>query len=262
MALPKISVITVSFNARECIGATVDSVLAQTYPGVEYIVIDGGSTDGTAELVSAYGDRIAHFVSERDGGIYFGMNKGIDAATGDFAIFMNSGDVFADERVLEDVAAFLEAHPEAQAVYGNSLNVYEYGSYLVKPAAVLGKSMGLCHQATFVALDLLRGHKFDTQYRYAADFEQLSALHEGGAEFVYFDRTVARVEMRGGATFSHFEESAEEMYGILAARGADVARVRRSQLRRKRLIHCFKTRFPRFLTTPILRLLAKVYKPL
>ena len=149
----KLSVITVSFNARDVIRQTLASVTGQTYSDLEYIVIDGGSTDGTQAVIGEYTARIARFVSEPDGGIYFGMNKGIAAATGDFVLFLNAGDRFADERVLEDVAAFIGAHPGADAVFGDSEQVLEYGSYRIKPAPDrLDRSMGIsptptCHSS-------------------------------------------------------------------------------------------------------------------
>ena len=182
----KLSVITVSFNARDVIRQTLASVTGQTYSDLEYIVIDGGSTDGTQAVIGEYTARIARFVSEPDGGIYFGMNKGIAAATGDFVLFLNAGDRFADERVLEDVAAFIGAHPEADAVFGDSEQVLEYGSYRIKPAPDrLDRSMGISHQAVFVRTDLLRAHPFDVRYRYAADYEQISSLYLDKKVFVY-----------------------------------------------------------------------------
>ena len=260
--LPKITVVTVSFNAADCIAATMESVVRQTYPALEYVVIDGASTDGTVEIVKKYADRVSHFVSERDGGIYYGMNKGIDAATGDYVIFMNCGDRFADDEVVGDVAAFIAANPGSDVVYGNSYKVYDYGTYLSKPSTILGTRMGLSHQTVFAKTSLLRGHKFDTRYRYAADFEQLSSLKNDGAAFVHFDRAIATEEMRSGTTVSNYDASAREMYAILEGRGVDVKKESRSQLRRKRIVYTFKKKCPKFISNPVLRLVAKVYKPL
>lgn len=259
----KISVVTVSFNARECIRKTMDSVLGQDFPGLEYIVIDGGSTDGTDKLIRGYSDRLAYWCSEKDGGIYQGMNKGIAAATGEYLIFMNADDVFADNRVLSDVAAFAEAHPEADVIYGDSEQVLEYGTFLVKPStAYIDNRMSISHQATFVRLSLLRSHPFDTRYRYAADFEQLSSLFLAGYRFEHVRRTVARVEMRGGTTQRHYIESAEEMYSIIEARGIDIKRERRRKIRHKKIIRAFREHVPEFITRPVFRIIARVYKVL
>ena len=262
-ATPRISVVTVSFNARDCIGATLRSVCGQDYPALDYIVIDGGSTDGTQEVIAPFRDRIAHYVSEPDGGIYFGMNKGIAAATGDFLLFLNAGDVFSDAQVLSDTAAFISAHPEADVIYGDSEQVLEYGSYRIKPQAPFaGNKIGVSHQATFVRTALLRLHPFDTRYRYAADSEQLSWFYLEGYPFVYFDRLIATVEMRDGATYRHFVESANELYDIIEARGIDVSRERKVQIRRKKFIRAVRNFLPPKLRNPLFRFLARHYKVL
>lgn len=100
----KISIITVAYNAADHIRSAIDAVLGQTYPDIEYIIVDGVSTDGTVDVVKSYGDRIAKFVSEPDKGIYDAMNKGIALATGDVVGILNADDFYTDDRVLERVA--------------------------------------------------------------------------------------------------------------------------------------------------------------
>lgn len=100
MDVPSISVITVSYNAVTSIEKTMLSVLNQIYDRVEYIIIDGGSVDGTLEVIQKYVDRLGYWVSEPDKGIYDAMNKGILNASGDWIIFMNCGDIFVDDNVL------------------------------------------------------------------------------------------------------------------------------------------------------------------
>ena len=263
MKCPKISIVTVSYNTSDCIEKTILSVISQTYPNVEYLIIDGGSTDGTQEIVGRYSDRIAYFVSEKDKGLYDGMNKGIAAATGDYLLFMNADDVFVNNEVVEKTAQFIEEHPDADVVYGNSEQVLEYGTYEVKPkVAYSNHKMAISHQATFVKLSLLRSHPFDLKYRYAADFEQLSSLYLDGYKFVYIDLLVARVEMTGGTTYNHYIDSANELYDIIESRGVDVARERRSMIMRKRMVRAFKQYLPKLITLPILRFLARHYKVL
>lgn len=259
----RITVVTVSFNARVVIGKTLASVAGQTYPGLDYVVIDGGSTDGTQDVIEPFRDRISHYVSERDGGIYFGMNKGIEAASGDWLLFMNAGDIFADERVLEDVAAFIGEHPEADVVYGDTLHIREYGTYPVQGNAErLTRAMSISHQATFVRTTLLKEHPFETRYRYAADYEQISSLYLEGRHFLHMDRTVAIVEKQDGTTYRHYLESVNELYDIIETRGADVARERKSQIRRKKILHTFRQLIPQKLRNPLFRFLAKHYKVL
>lgn len=258
-----LTIVTVSFNAREIIAKTLQSVLEQDCPGLEYIVIDGGSTDGTQAVIEPFRERIAHYVSETDGGIYFGMNKGIAAATGDYLLFLNAGDVFADPHVLSDVAGFLREHPEADVLYGDSEQVLEYGTYRIHPSVPFEDNrIRISHQASFVRTSLLRAHPFDTRYRYAADAEQLSWFYLEGYRFVFFDRVIARVDMQDGATYRHFVESANELYDIIEARGIDVSRERRSQIRRKKLIRAVRRLIPGWLRYPLFRWLAKHYKVL
>ena len=95
---PKISVVTVVYNDVDHIESTIKSVISQTYPHIEYIVIDGGSTDGTVDIIKKYKNSIAYFISEKDNGIYDAMNQGIEYANGKFVCFLNCGDFFADNK--------------------------------------------------------------------------------------------------------------------------------------------------------------------
>jgi len=113
----KISVVTITYNSAATVADTLQSVASQSYPEVEHIVVDGLSTDATAEIVRRQGSRVARFVSERDRGIYDAMNKGLALATGELVGFLNADDVYADERVLADIAQ--AASNGADAVYGD-----------------------------------------------------------------------------------------------------------------------------------------------
>lgn len=114
----KTSIITVCLNNRDTIGSAIESVLSQSHKDLEYIVIDGGSTDGTLQVVESYGNRISSLVSEPDSGIYDAMNKGIASATGEVVGILNADDCYADDRVLERVAYAL-ASSDADACYGD-----------------------------------------------------------------------------------------------------------------------------------------------
>jgi len=114
----KISVVTVVFNGARTIRETIESVLSQDYPDVEYIVVDGNSTDGTQGIIKLYSDRVSKFVSEKDRGIYDAMNKGIELATGDVVGLLNADDLFASRDVLSQVAAAFQDH-RVDAVYGD-----------------------------------------------------------------------------------------------------------------------------------------------
>lgn len=126
-----ISVVTVCYNAADTIEKTMLSVLNQTYHDIEYIIIDGGSTDGTVEIIRKYADRIAYWVSEPDKGIYDAMNKGIKVATGEWINFMNAGDEFVDANVL-DKLFFAKTVANVDVIYGNTLMKYTEGISFTK----------------------------------------------------------------------------------------------------------------------------------
>ena len=114
----KISIITVCKNAETTIEKTIQSVLSQSYKNIEYVVIDGASTDNTNALIKAYRNRISHYVSEIDHGIYNAMNKGIKFAKGDIVFFLNANDIFYDEFVLEKVASVF-SKADIELLYGD-----------------------------------------------------------------------------------------------------------------------------------------------
>lgn len=118
MTWPKISVIVPSFNQESFIEETLQSILSQEYPNLELIVIDGGSTDGSIDIIHCYADQIAYWVSEPDGGQTNGIIKGFEKATGDILCWLNSDDLH-EPQTLKTVATFFSEHPEARFVYGN-----------------------------------------------------------------------------------------------------------------------------------------------
>ena len=169
---PRISVVTVCYNAEKEIEKTMLSVLHQTYNNIEYIVIDGGSKDGTVEIINKYKDRLSYWVSEPDKGIYDAMNKGIASATGDWILFMNAGDAFYSEDALE---AFVpEIEEDTDIAYGNMmvlLEDYQY-KFINKNHDLKNlKSLSMLpHQATFTRLSYHKQHPFDISFVCAADY--------------------------------------------------------------------------------------------
>jgi glycosyltransferase involved in cell wall biosynthesis len=119
LSIMTISIITVAYNSSSTIKDTIDSVLNQSYPNIEYIIIDGNSTDNTPDIVKSYGNKIACFISEKDKGIYDAMNKGLQIATGDIIGILNSDDVYATTDVLEKVAGCFASNNEAEICYGD-----------------------------------------------------------------------------------------------------------------------------------------------
>lgn len=207
MNKPLITIITVCYNAAGSIRQTMESVLSQTWAGIEYLVIDGKSSDDTVQIVAAmqplFEARGIRFrcLSERDGGIYDAMNKGIGMACGDWINFMNAGDRFSSADVLERLfRADSETYPDV--IYGNTTLLLDFGKVRMRPKPLdcLKKKMVFCHQACFVRTGLMKSSLFDLRYRLAADYAFFYSYYVNRGEFRYFDMDIADFESEEGAS--------------------------------------------------------------
>lgn len=199
----KISVITVCYNAIQGIEKTISSVLSQTYPDIEYIVIDGGSVDGTLDVIKKYKEKLSYVISEPDNGIYDAMNKGIKVATGEWINFLNAGDNFYNIRSIEDV--FSRNIPaEIDVVYGYQVHSYTYGKYVRKqlPLSSIYKGMPFGHESSFVRTGVMKSIGFDTSYRIAADYHFFLNLYASGNKFLPVDAIVTDFESMDGISSS------------------------------------------------------------
>jgi len=170
----RISIITINYNNGDLLEATIKSVIEQTFPDYEYIVIDGGSADDSVSIIRKYSNHISYWVSEKDKGIYNAMNKGILKATGDYCLFLNSGDTFYENDTLKNAVERLDA----DFVCGNVLLVYPSGTALWKaPDAVdplfFIQRLSLCHQSLFIKTESLKQRSYDESLKIAADWEQV-----------------------------------------------------------------------------------------
>lgn len=176
---PKFSIITVTYNAGKVLEDTIQSVITQTYKNVEYIIVDGKSTDGTMDIVNRYREHIHNIVSEPDKGLYDAMNKGIDLATGDYLCFLNAGDELHEDDTLQLIVHSLNGEKELpDVIYGETAIVDEEGHFLrmrrlSTPEHLTWKSfqhgMLVCHQAFMPRRDL--AVKYNLKYRFSADFD-------------------------------------------------------------------------------------------
>lgn len=169
--LPLITVVTISYNAVQAIESTICSVINQKYLNIEYIVIDGGSTDGTIEILKKYDNKISHWISEKDSGIYHAMNKGIALAHGKWLNFMNSGDCFVNDEVLNSVFLNRE-YICSDVLYGNTIGKYSFGykNEMPESLVVMKRRLPFCHQSVFVKTKLLKETFFDVSYKIGADY--------------------------------------------------------------------------------------------
>lgn len=170
-----ISIITVSFNNKAGLEQTVKSVMSQTYkPYIEYIIIDGGSTDGSRDVLGQYSDSITYWVSEPDNGIYAAMNKGIAVAKGEYCLFLNSGDTFYCDDILEKVTPLLTT----DFVCGNAA-VVGSNSYTWTAPDIINdlfwlQRFSICHQSTFIRTALLKERPYNESLRIVGDYEQMA----------------------------------------------------------------------------------------
>lgn len=207
----KVSIVTVVYNDQKFIENAIESVFSQTFPNIEYIVIDGGSTDGTLDKIKKYSDRISKIVSEKDKGIYDAMNKGITLASGDIVGILNSDDIYAYDGVIDDVVkAFQDSNSDCS--YGDLAYVDQNITKTVRlwkscpyKENLFSKGWMPPHPTFFVRrsfYEKLGG--FDLRFSLAADFELLFRfLHKGGLRAEYIPRVLIKMRL-GGKTNKSF----------------------------------------------------------
>lgn len=195
--LPLVTIITVCYNAAETLEKTISSVINQTYSNIEYIIIDGGSTDGTIEIIKKHKEKIHYWISEPDNGVYDAMNKGIEFASGEWINYMNSGDSFCEETTIENI--FCQNDFNVDIIYGNTILLYSLGNYIHKGKRISPENyMPFGHQAAFTRRELLRKYRFDTKYKICADRSFYHTAYINNATYQYYDINIANYEAEEG----------------------------------------------------------------
>lgn len=199
--MTKISVVTVCFNAQDTIRETIDSVVSQEECHIEYLIQDGASTDETINIIKEYQDKYPiKLVSEKDAGLYDAMNRAVARATGEYVIFMNSGDVFCDKSVLKNIEPLLNS----DIVIGNVIRLNEKGQiregYAGKHTVfrLLLSGRMPCHQVMFSRRALLLGLPFDLSYSICADFDFTVRCVKRKSSIQYADIDISRVDCVNG----------------------------------------------------------------
>ena len=190
-----ISVVTVFYNAAAEIEETILSVINQTYNNIEYIIVDGASTDGTVDVIKKYENKITKWISEPDKGIYDAMNKAIDITTGEWINFMNAGDRFVDNKVVDDIVDGIQGGFDV--MFGNSLQSDNGIIRQRKGKINQGDFPTLGHQSTFVKTSLMKERHFNVEYKICADFDFLYNLYKQGHQFFYIDRDIDLYDVSG-----------------------------------------------------------------
>lgn len=200
----RITIITINYNNSNGLKQTIDSVINQTYQEKEYIIIDGGSIDGSKTLIEDNKQYIDYWVSEKDKGLYNAMNKGIQKSTGDYLIFMNSGDIFFNKNVLSEV--FHNKHYTSDILYGSTVYNYIQGGIVrhPRPLNIMNNELPFCHQSCFIKGDLMRKYYYDESYRFIADYAFFYKCYKEGKTFEQIPKIIAIYDTKGvSANKSH-----------------------------------------------------------
>jgi glycosyltransferase involved in cell wall biosynthesis len=222
---PVLSVITVVYNNVRDIERTILSVLNQTYPNIDYVVIDGDSTDGTMDIINKYRDRIAKVVSEKDRGIYDAMNKALTLTSGDYIMFMNSGDEFYAP---DTVAKVFATAPGGDIYYGETEMINDKGESLGRRRHKAPKKftwrgfkygMSISHQAIYVKVGLTG--PFDKRYKLSADIDWIIRAAKKAYKIVNVNEYVAKYQVGGMSKTKHWQSLKERFiimcryYGVI-----------------------------------------------
>ncbi len=218
------SIITITFNSREYLAEAIESVLSQDFCDFEYLIVDGGSTDGTLETIREYAatDPRIRWISEPDEGISDAFNKGIGMARGEIVGILNSDDTYT-AGALKAVAAVFSADLSLDVVHGDMLRFQgETPLFLLKPAPVddrVWHGMPVNHPATFVRRQTYeKVGLFDTHLAVAMDYELVLRLYRAGCRFCYLERVLANMRY-GGASDERFLAARREIFGVTVAAG-------------------------------------------
>jgi glycosyltransferase involved in cell wall biosynthesis len=210
--MPTISVITVVYNRIDDLRRTFANVKAQSYPALQYLIIDGGSTDGCAEFCKENEQHLAYWVSEKDNGIYDAMNKSLDASKGDYVLFLNAGDEFFSPTVLEDI--FNSIPENTDAIYGETMFMDEHCKdiglmsevstrpfKMMKDWRDMRYGMVFCHQSFLVKRSI--APKYDTEHIFSADIDWIIRCLKEAKTMSAFTKPIARFQLGGFSQKNH-----------------------------------------------------------
>lgn len=169
--MAKVTVITVVYNDEKNIESTIQSIISQTYPAIEYVVIDGGSTDNTKLILEKYSQHIDVLISERDNGIYDAMNKGIRLSSGQWIHFLNSADLYVDNKAIERMMSHVKRQVHVNIVYTKEVYNLDIKQQDLSYRYLSRKAMN--HQSIIFSKQLFEKSLYDTTYEYFADYDHI-----------------------------------------------------------------------------------------
>ncbi len=244
----KVSIVTITYNSEKTLKDTIESVVGQTYRDIEYIIVDGNSTDKTIEIVNSYGDKISKFISEKDNGIYDAMNKGLRLATGDIVGILNSDDVYFDKYVIENVVKRFE-EKLVDSVYGDLYYVEENDlSKVVRywkssdfKEGSFAKGWHPPHPTFFVKREVYEKYGlFDLEMKVSADFElMLRFLEKYCISTTYLPKVLVRMRTGG--------ESNRSIKNIIAGNKSILSAFDKNRIKVNKLMYVFYRFVPKII---------------
>jgi glycosyltransferase involved in cell wall biosynthesis len=258
--LPKVSIITPSFNQGKFLEASICSVLEQNYPNIEYIIVDGGSQDESVEVIKKYQDRLAWWVSEKDKGHADALNKGFSRATGEILAWLNSDDIYFPNAISE-VVAVLTSHPEVGMVYGDAeliddagMTVGQFGSKQTSYRKMLRGSVHIPQATTFFRADLWRQvGPLDLSLFYSFDYDLWVRLAKV-SRLLYVPKPWAKFRIHGaGKTIVNDDRCYPDMLRVLEREGGSWFSLLRLRMITRKLVYSwlpwkFRLRLRKLLT--------------
>ena len=212
---PLISIITVVFNGEKYLEGTIQSVINQTYDNVEYIIIDGGSTDGTVDIIKRYEGKIDYWISGKDSGIYDAMNKGVLETTGDIIGIINSDDYYENSIFTQVIKSYQE-NGKPDIMYGNLVlidEVKEKKRISIPSEYKLNRKMSLNHPTCFVKKTLYNEKLFNISYKICADYDLILHLKKVKKSFLYINKTISYMRI-GGISSTSYKTTTKEVFNI------------------------------------------------
>ncbi len=271
--MPKFGIITINYNNRIGLMNTINSVHDQSYNDFEHIIIDGGSDDGSAGIIDGHKKKFSYWISESDSGVYNAMNKGIKKAAGDYLLFLNSGDVFEDTKVLQDISNVMTDNLDLY--YGDLLFVGNGESKLQTYPKELSfsyfKNRSLGHPACFIKRELFeRVFYYNENLKIASDWEFfICAVCKFNASYKHISRVIAKFDTNGISSNDSYktlikeeqEDALEKHFGFLLKEFETYEELQRKFKKSaySSVTKLLKNRFSRFLTTRILKTLTFIF---
>ena len=196
---PKITIVTVTYNAENFLEETILSVINQDYQNIEYIIIDGASTDKTTDIIKKYEKYITYWISEEDSGIYHAMNKGIKKASGEWINFMNAGDSFSSLNVISEI---FKINYNEDILYSDT-NIIDFNQNILRVfmaknlSSFLIPKMSFIHQSSFIRTRLIKNREYNKNYKLASDFDFFLYAYLNNYKFQYIHLIIANF-LEGG----------------------------------------------------------------